>query len=258
MTKSTLESMLKKYHLSTQIEVSIWKVFEESKKLRIAASRVENDLSVIIEYNNFTDISTSEFAVNDTAKLLKMLNALDGDIKMSTRKDNNNKIYSILVSSNNNIEMEYVTADINQIRQNKVVKTFGRKPEQIPQVKIVLDEDFISTYISSTIALPDSEDVVFKMNNDNKLEMIFGHQQGANKTLNTSKIKYLPKTLAGYDTLPEFLGFKAEVLKQILLVNKDAKDPVLELSCYNSPIGYAQFVNGDITATYHIIGSNVK
>lgn len=258
MNKDTLDLMIKKYYLSNQIETSIWKIFNDKKQLRMAGSGGEQDLSVIVEYNNFADLPTTEFAVNDTTKLLKMLNVLDGDVKITPQQDNNGKIYSIVVNSANNIEIEYVTADINMIRATNIIKLIGRSDKQIPQVKILLDDDFISTFITSTVALPDSENVVFKMNKDNKLEMLFGHVQGANKALNTSKIKYQPKTVDGADVLPEILGFKANYIKQILIANKDCKDAVLELACYDSPIAYVKFVNTDMTSIYHFKGINVR
>ena len=258
MNKDTLELMIKKYYLSNEIETSIWKIFNDKKQLRMAGSGKNQDLSVVVEYNNFTDLATTEFAVNDTTKLLKMLNVLDGDVKIAPKQDNNGKIYSIVVNSSNNIEIEYVTADINMIRSTNLIRIISRTDKQVPQVKILLDDDFISTYIASTTALPDSESVVFKMNKDNKLEMVFGHVQGANKALNTSKIKYQPKTVGGADVLPEIIGFKASHIKQILIANKECKDGVLELACYDSPIAYVKFVNTDMTSTYHFKGINVR
>lgn len=249
--------MIKKYYVSNYIETSIWKIFDDKKKLRMAGSDGSKNMSVTVEYTNFTDLKTTEFAVNDTTKLLKMLNALDEEIKLETKTDNNDKIYSLVINSTNNIEMEYVTADINVIRANKIVQIINKDPNQVCEVEIIMDNDFVSTYIAATSALSDSENVVFKMNKDNKLEMIIGYVQGANKTLNTSKIKYLPKTVAGKDVLPEILGFKSEYLKQILLANKDAKDPILQLGCYN-PIAYMTFTNADITSDYHLRGIVVK
>jgi hypothetical protein len=256
MIKSTLESMIKKYYLANFMETSIWKVLNDKKQLRMAACTPNYVLSVVVELNNFEEIPTTEFAVNDTTKLLKMLNALDADIKLSVKQDNNGKIYNIVVNSGN-IEMEYVTADINVLRANEVVKTIKKVNEPPFEVEIVLDRDFIDTYIASTTALSDSENVVFQMNKDNKLEMVFGHIQGANKSLNTSKIKYLPKTANGKDTLPSSLGFSSEYLKQILVANKDATDTILKLGV-TKPMATAQFTSGDIIATYHVTGLTVK
>ncbi len=120
MIKSTLESMIKKYYLANFMETSIWKVLNDKKQLRMAACTPNYVLSVVVELNNFEEIPTTEFAVNDTTKLLKMLNALDADIKLSVKQDNNGKIYNIVVNSGN-IEMEYVTADINVLRANPSV-----------------------------------------------------------------------------------------------------------------------------------------
>ena len=248
--------MIKKYYLSNFIETSIWKILNDKKQLRMAACTPNYVMSVVVELNNFEEVPTTEFAVNDTTKLLKMLNALDDDIKLSVKQDNNGKIYNIVINSGN-IEMEYVTADINVLRANQSVKTISKTNEPPFEVEIILDRDFIDTYIASTTALSDSENVVFQMNKDNKIEMVFGHIQGANKSLNTSKIKYLPKTTAGKDILTSSLGFNSEYLKQILVANKDAADTIFKLSV-TKPMANIQFTNENITATYHVSGLTVK
>jgi hypothetical protein len=255
MIKSTLESMIKKYYLSNLNETSIWKVLNDTKQLRMAACTPNRNVSVVVELNNFDEITTTEFAVNDTTKLLKMLNALDADVKLAV-KENNGKVYNIAINSSN-IEMEYVTADIAVLRANRVVQTLSKSSEPAFDTEIVVDKDFIDTYIASTTALSDSEHVVFQMNKDNKLEMVFGYMQGANKSLNTSKIKYVPKTTVGKDTLASSLGFSADYLKQIFVANKDAADTILKLGC-TKPMVNIQFTIGDISVNYHVTGITVQ
>ena len=256
MIKTTLESMIKKYYLANLAETSIWKVLNDKKQLRMATCTPNYVLSAVVELNNFDEVTTTEFAVNDTTKLLKMLNALDEDIKLSVNQDGGGKIYNIVVNSGN-IEMDYVTADINVLRTNGVIKTISKVNEPPFEVEIILDKDFIDTYIASTTALADSENVVFQMNKANKLEMVIGHSQGANKSLNTSKIKYIPKTTAGKDVLLSSLGFSSNYLKQILTANKDSAETILKLSV-TKPMVNIQFVAGEITSTYHLTGILVK
>ena len=248
--------MIKKYYLSNLIETSIWKIMNDKKQLRMAACTPNYVLSAVVELNNFDEITTTEFAVNDTTKLLKMLNALDDDVKISTKQDNNGKVYNITINSST-IEMEYVTADIAVLRANKVVQILSKSNEPVFDTEVVVDKDFIDTYIASTTALADSEHVVFQMNKDNKLEMVFGHMQGANKSLNTSKIKYAPKTTIGKDTLTTSLGFSANYLKQILIANKDAVSAILKLSC-TKPMINIEFIIDNITVNYHVTGLTIK
>jgi hypothetical protein len=248
--------MIKKYYLANFMETSIWTILNDKKQLRMAACTPNYVLSVVVELNNFEEVPTTEFAVNDTTKLLKMLNALDEEIKLSVKQDNNGKIFNIVVNSGN-IEMEYVTADITVLRANKAVQTIQKINEPPFEVEIILDKDFIDTYIASTSALADSENVVFQMNKSNKLEMVFGYMQGANKSLNTSKIKYLPKTNIGKDVLPSSLGFSSEYIKQILVANKDSEDTILKLGV-TKPMANIQFKNNDIIATYHVTGIAIK
>lgn len=255
MTKAKLESMIKKYYLSNLIETSIWKIFKDQKQIRMAACTPNYVLTSVIELKNFEEIDTTEFAINDTTKLLKMLNALDENIKLEVKQDNG-KVFNILINSSN-IEMEYVTADINVLRANQTVKTVSKNNEPPFDVEIIVDNDFIETYIASTSALSDSEHVVFQMNKNNKVEMIFGFIQGANKSLNTSKIKYVPKTTPQKDVLTTTLGFSAEYIKNILLANKDANETILKLSC-SKPMAKVEFVSDDISAVYHITGLNIK
>lgn len=253
MTKSTLETVIKKYYLAGLIETSIWKVADDTKTLRIGSCTPNYVVSAVVDVANFDSLATNEFAVNDTSKLLKMLNVLSDEIKLST-KQTNDKIHGIVMQSGT-IELQYVTADIAVLRASKSVQVWN-KPDPDYEVEIIVDDEFIETYVASKAALPDSEFVVFQMNADNKLEMVFGYIQGGNKSLNTSKIKYSPKTIDGKNTLTGPLGYNAQYLKEILVANKTITNSVLKLSA--STLANIKFVDADITANYHMRGINVK
>ena len=250
MKKSILEPVIKKYHLHDINEISIWKVDDAAKTLRIGATTPNRVMTLVVQVNNFTELKTLKFGVNDTTKLLKMLNVLDEDITIAPNVDAAGKITSILFTSGE-IEMQYVTADLEFLEANKVVKVYDKAYPPF-EAEIVLDKDFRETYTAAKSALSDSEYVVFQMNSKNKLEMVFGNITNGNKALNTSKIKYAVKTLPGKDTLPHSIGYNAEYLNKILLSNKDADDSVLKLS--SNTLAYAQFTCGDIVSTYHVLG----
>ena len=254
MNKATLESVIKKYYLSGLVETSIWKVLDDKKLLKIGACTPNFVLSIVVDVANFTELSANEFAVSDTSKLLKMTGVLDDDVKFALNKDNNGKITSVLMTSTG-VEMQYVTADITVLRANKAVQTWN-KPDPEYEVEIIIDKDFIDTYTRSKSALSDSEYVVFQMNADNKLEMVFGYVQGGNKSLNTSKIKYQPKTNAGKDKLPMSLGYNADYLKEILSANKDAENAILQLS--SATLAHMKCSQGDVTINYHMRGIVIK
>jgi len=249
MIKNKLESIIKKYYLSGLNETSKWKINDAEKTLTIGASTTNQVLSSVIKVDNFTELKTMEFGVNDTTKLLKMINVLDDDV-LITENNDAGRITSILMNSGK-IEIQYVTADLKFLNDNKVIKIYSG-PYPTFEVEIVIDKDFIDTYIAAKSALNDSEYVVFQMNSDNKLEMVFGQVNGGNKTLNTSKVRYLPTTLPSKDILPKSIGYNADYLKEILSANKEHKSSILKIS--SNTLGFISFTNENITSTYHIKG----
>jgi hypothetical protein len=249
MKRSTLETIVKKYYLSGLNEVSKWKIDNTGKTLKIGASTPNSVLAILTEVSNFTELPTGEFGVNDTSKLLKMINVLDDEITLTPISDAS-KITGIQFNSDKT-EVHFVTADLKIINDNKMIKMYsGPYPEF--DIELILDKDFIDTYSAARAALSDSEYVVFQNNNKGKFEMVFGQINGGNKILNTSKIRYNPQTTEGKCTLPHSIAYNADYLKEIFNANKNAENTIFKIS--SNTLGYMKFKNEDVEVTYHIKG----
>lgn len=245
MVKSSLETLIKKYYLAGLNDTAKWTVNLDAKTLIVESSTPNTLLITNLQLDNFTELVSCEFGINDTTKLLRMLNVLGEDINITATIDNST--VKNLILKDPSIEVQYVAADLK-------VKFYGYK-QKLPDfaVEIVVDRDFIDTYILSKSALNDVEQVTFTMNGDNKLSMVFGLVMSENnKMLNTSKIKYLPKTLPGKDILAKPISYNATYLKEIFYANKDCDSTTLRIS--DNSLCHVEFKKGDVTAKYYLAG----
>jgi hypothetical protein len=253
MNRTILDGIIKQYYLDIN-EVSKWKVKPDTKTLLIGASAPNQVLSLTVKVDNFTDLTEPvEFAFSDTPKLLKMINVLGEDVKISLNRDDTNERIIGVVFSDEKTEAQYVTTDLRILTDSKAIKIFsGPYPEF--DVEMNVDLDFISTYISAKGALSESEYVVFGNNSKTgKLEMVFGTVAGNTKSLNTSKIKYALTAQAGKDKLPDSIGFNAAYIKSLLAANKKFDTAELKISS-SSSFAVFTFKNQNISATYNIKG----
>jgi hypothetical protein len=246
MKKSILEPFLKKYHLAGINDVAKLKFIAADKKLIAEASTPNNVLTANIQLLNCSDLPELEFGINNTTKLLKMLNALSDDITLSAINEEG-RVTGIIINDIN-VELQYVTADL------KTLSIRGFKKTDIAyDAELIIDKDFIETFICAKAALPDAEHVAFQTNKLGTIEMVFGQVNGNNnKLLNTSTIKYKPKVVDGKDKLPLPLLFNAVYIKEVLLANKEASETTLKLNPY--PLANMSFTTNDIVSSYHMVG----
>ena len=257
MKLSTLATAIKKYYLAGLNETAIWKIDNTAKLLKIGTSTPNQVICAVVEVPITDEIATTEFGVSDTTKLVKMLGVLNEDVVFSVNEDATTKKVTSIALASGDIDMQYVTADLKVIRDNKMVQVFKGPYPQF-EVEIVVDNEFVENYLTAKSALSDSEYVVFQNNPaTTKLEMIFGQVHNGNKALNTSKIKISPKTNDGKSTLALPLSYNAEYLRQILAANTGSESAVLKLS--TNTLGYVEYVSeGGIKSTYHIKGISGK
>lgn len=249
MKKSILEPVIKKYYLSNLMELSGWKVASDNK-LKVLSVLPNKVIVTNIEVSNFTDFKDVKFCINDTTRLLKMLNALDEDITITV--GGNNDTITCMTLKSEDVEVQCATIDVKIVNEGKLLEVPKLINNIVFSTEVVVDKDFISTFTSANSAHSDCENVVFKMSSDNKLQLIFGQRDGLNKSLNTSQIKYFPKTTDGKNVLTKTVKYNAGYLKEIFLANKEADDTVFKIA--ENGLGQIAFKNGDIVATYTIMG----
>ena len=118
--------------------------------------------------------------------------------------------------------------------------------KQLPDfnVKIKLTKDFVDKYVRSKNALPETEN--FAVESDALgTSMILNYS-----TLNTNRITW-PVTPEGESSDLAATCFSANLLKEILVANKDADTGIIEVS--SAGLARVTFTSKDYTSTYYLV-----
>jgi len=252
MNKNIIESFIKKYYLNKIMESVRWTI--KNNTLTVLTSTNNQILNATVELNNFTEIQDCEFGIHDTEKLLKLIGILGDEVKISPQKmiveseDTLTERISSINLDDSNTSVKYVTADLT------VIPKAGKlNASSLPEfnVEIVVDKEFIEKYSAMKSALSDTNAVTFKNNDSNNVQMIFGFN---GRGLNTTNVKFTPKTTESKGSLEKTLHFDMNHMKEILSANKNSDETILKLS----EAGLAQIVfkDGDITSTYYLVAIN--
>jgi hypothetical protein len=239
MTKDTLKTFISKYYLGGTIESVKWVVDKNNKQLKTSAITEDKNVLLNVTFNNFEDLTDAELGINDTSKLVKLLNVL-GDNINGSYNTTGDKITSI-VFSDDHTDVQYVTADLSVI---PVAPPLKKLPPT--NAEIALDAEFISRYISSKNALPDVETFTLLMNKKGVLELVIGHS-----SINSNRIKLNVATKNGKDKVAKNISFNANHLKEILIANKDCTDATLKVS--DAGLSVVEFTCGEFTANYYLV-----
>jgi hypothetical protein len=110
-------------------------------------------------------------------------------------------------------------------------------------IKIKLDENFISKFIRAKSALTDENNFTFVVKNG-KAQIILGHSN-----INTNRISIDVEGEVEGDVNP--ISFSATYLKEILVANKEAKDATLNIS--SQGLSHIHFEAGEYTSDYYLV-----
>ncbi len=143
ISKKVISDIVSKYSLGNVIEKVKWVV--EDKKLLINFINDSKVLLGYVEYRNDIGLKNGDYGIFNTSQLIKCLNILDGDILM-----------------------EASNSKLNIADTNYEIKFGLSKPEVLPKVPEVKDEDnfsvsfsindeFITRFVKSKDALSDLE-----------------------------------------------------------------------------------------------------
>ena len=240
MNKSTLETFIKKYNLNGNVEQVKIVVDDAEKKLKTSAITDDRNVLIDVSLGEFTEMTSAQIGVYDTAQLKQMLAVLSENItvKTNTKAD---KVTSITLGDDTT-EVQYVTADLDIIAPAPALK-------KLPDFNAEIDfsETFISKFIKAKNALSDVETFTLTMNKKKKLEMVIG-QVGKN---NTNKITLDVATKDGKDSVSKAISFSAKYLKEILTSNNDCDSAVLKVS--DAGLACISFSKDNFVATYYLV-----
>jgi hypothetical protein len=234
MEKKKLTSFIDKYHLAGNAN----SVRLDIKDKEISCNFITDDQNVVgsISMDNF-DIEDVTLGVYATSQLTKLLTALDDDIKFKVNNADGTAFSINLSDTTTNIT--FMLADLSVIRQVPQMK-------QLPDfnVKIKLTKDFVEKYVRSKNALPETEN--FAVESDALgTEMILNYS-----TLNTNRITW-PVIPEGESSDLPATCFSANLLKEILVANKDAETGIIEVS--SAGLARVTFTGKDYSSTYYLV-----
>ena len=233
MEKTRINRFVQKYNLAGLVESVKW----ETKDNTLTTSFISDDKSVLgnITMTDF-QFQDSTFGIYDTSKLTKMLGVLDNDVEFSIT-DVEGKAVS-LKFKDGSTAVNYMLADLSVIPNVPDLK-------QLPpfNVKIKLDQTFISRFIRAKSALADENSFTFTCK-DGKGQIVLGHSN-----INTNRINIDVECECDGDINP--ISFSATYLKEILVANKEANDATLNISTQG--LSHIHFEADQYSTNYYLV-----
>ena len=233
MEKGKLNRFVQKYNLAGLVESVKW----ETKDNALTTSFISDDKSVLgkVTMSEF-NFSDATFGVYDTSKLTKMLSVL-GDAVEFEISDVEGKPVS-LKFKDGSTSINYMLADLSVIPN---VPDLKKLPDF--NIKIKLDENFITKFIRAKSALTDENNFTFVVKNG-KAQIVLGYSN-----INTNRISIDVEGEVDGDVNP--ISFSATYLKEILVANKEAKDATLNIS--SQGLSHIHFEVGEYTSDYYLV-----
>ena len=210
--KSELLEFISRYSLGGNVESVKWKSDSDS----VSTDFVSTDKTLKGNIQaNIQNVIDSEIGIYQTSQLIRMLSIMDENINCITNDTS-------LLISDKYTNFSFVLADLDVIPK---VPSLKMTPSFTGTIKI--DTDFISRFVKSYGALPDTD--FFTIESDPISSTItFGYAH-----TNTNRISYNIDVESSEDIQP--IHFSSNLMREILVANKGT-DGTLEIS----PVGLAR------------------
>ena len=234
MNKQKLVKFIDKYNLGGLVNSAILSFKDNTLNTRFTSG--DKSLLGILSMDKW-DFEDGEFGVYNTEQLVKLLSVLDDDVTMSVTKAGD-KAVSIQMSDSVS-KVNYMLTDTSVISRPPV-------PESLPQnfeLKININQQFISKFISGKQALPETDTFTIVTNNDTA-SIVIGYA-----SVNTNRVT-IPVSTTEYKHM-DLISFNAGNFKEILSANKECESALLEVS----PDGIAKitFKIDNYKSTYYLV-----
>ena len=223
-----------KYNLGGLVNSAILSFKDNTLNTRFTSG--DKSLLGILSMDNW-DFEDGEFGVYNTEQLVKLLSVLDDDVTMSVSKTEE-KAISIQLSDSVS-KVNYMLTDTSVINRPPV-------PESLPQnfeLKININPQFITKFISGKQALPET-DTFTVVTNNNSTNVVIGYA-----SVNTNRVT-IPVSTTEYKEM-DLISFNASNFKEVLSANKECESALLEVS----PDGIAKitFKIDNYKSTYYLV-----
>ena len=238
MNKQKLVKFIDKYNLGGLVNSAILSFKDNTLNTRFTSG--DKSLLGILSMDNW-DYEDGEFGVYNTELLVKLLSVLDDDVTMSVSKTEE-KAISIQLSDSVS-KVNYMLTDTSVINRPPV-------PESLPQnfeLKININPQFITKFISGKQALPET-DTFTVVTNNNSTNVVIGYA-----SVNTNRVT-IPVSTTEYKEM-DLISFNASNFKEVLSANKECESALLEVS----PDGIAKitFKIDNYKSSYYLVAVQV-
>lgn len=246
MTKQTLETFIKKYHLNGLLEKVRWVVKDNT--LRVTAMTQDKKFLTAVTQKKIDGITDTEFGVLDTSALKKIIGATADNVTFTLvpASDNPDKILSIVISDTQT-EVSEQCGELDCFDPDPKIK-------QVPtyDVEITLTEDFIARFFKAKSSIEGDLFTLVMNKKKQKLEMVLGY----NERRLTRRIALEIPAVAGKDTLQTEVSFSAKNLKEVLIANPEVKDAVFKIS--SAGLAFVEYDTPEFQAQYYMIKTDVE
>ena len=233
MDKYKLTRFIDKYHLGGNVNA----VVINSKGDTLSTRFITGDKALLgeLEMNswNFQDV---ELGVYDTEQLSRLLGVLDDDVTLNLTQSGDKAI--ALEISDQYSKVNFMLSDKSVINQPPPLKGI---PEF--QLKIKVDTNFITRFISGKSALPDT-DTFTVITEDDGVKLVIGYS-----SINTNRVT-IPVETETYEDI-ENVSFNANLFKDVLVANKECETATLEVS--EKGLSKINFKVDQYDVTYYLV-----
>ena len=233
MDKYKLTRFIDKYHLGGNVNA----VVINSKGDTLSTRFITGDKALLgeLEMNswNFQDV---ELGVYDTEQLSRLLGVLDDDVTLNLTQSGDKAI--ALEISDQYSTVNFMLSDKSVINQPPALKGI---PEF--QLKIKVDTNFITRFISGKSALPDTDTFTVITSNDG-VKLVIGYS-----SINTNRVT-IPVETETYEDI-EKVSFNANLFKDVLVANKECETATLEVS--EKGLAKINFKVDQYDVTYYLV-----
>ena len=233
MNKYKLTRFIDKYHLGGNVNA----VVINSKKDSLTTRFITGDKALLGELSmaNWT-FDEAELGVYDTEQLSRLLGVLDDDVNLNLTSSGD-KAISIEISDSYS-KVNFMLSDKSVINQPPPLK-------QLPnfQLKIKVDTNFITRFISGKSALPDTDTFTVITSNDG-VKLVIGYS-----SINTNRVT-IPVETETYEDIDK-VSFNANLFKDVLVANKECESATLHVS--EQGLAKINFKVDQYDATYYLV-----
>jgi hypothetical protein len=239
MEKTKLVKVIEKYHLSKLIERGCWNI--KDNVLKINFNSPNKDLVGFLTTN--IQLEDADIGIFDTEQLLSLVNITDETLLLSFKKVGD--MPSQLNIEDNNFSLLYSLSDTTLIEKINSVNE-----PSTPITTIDIQTEFIVNYLRAKKALTKEERINIQLGTNDQDEKVARFVLGSHTTYSNS-IRF--EVYCDFEnTMSEAIAFNANLLKELLAVNKNAE--TIKLTLWKEGMIKIETMEEGVGVEYFLVG----